>query len=234
MKNMNKINVKILALSFIVGFLFLGLTDSLKNYDNMPNQSAAAILAQVDEDGNLGPRADTNTSDTDTGFYYNSDTGEMGNTNTDASIDDYITGGVDETDPYNYIPVEDVVESQGGTMNTASSDGEGIVACDGACKEGDTNCVPCDINTFGLTIRNLISKVIQIGLILAALIFAYAGWLFMTARGSQDRITKAKGIFWKVLIGVVLAMSAFLIVEIILDSLGVTDGIGGFVDDFIG
>ncbi len=107
----------------------------------------------------------------------------------------------------------------------AQSDG-GIVTCTGADN--------CDINALGAMFRGLISFAIQTGLIVAALTFAYAGWLFMSANGDMAKIKQAKNIFWRVLVGVILFMSAFLIVQIILSSLGLTGDISEFINSFIG
>jgi Co/Zn/Cd efflux system component len=54
---------------------------------------------------------------------------------------------------------------------------------------------------------------------IAAIIFAYVGFLFLTSGGSTETKTKAKGVLVKVLIGIVLVLAAWLIVKTIVTSL---------------
>lgn len=103
----------------------------------------------------------------------------------------------------------------------------GIVPCDGS--KGNE----CNLGALGQMFRNIIEYSIQVGLVLAAVSFAYAGWLFMSANGDSGKLTQAKNIFWRVLIGVILVMSAFLIVQIILSSLGFTEEAGQWINKFI-
>lgn len=60
---------------------------------------------------------------------------------------------------------------------------------------------------------------------LAALSFAVAGFMYMTAKGNEAQHAKAKSIFVYVFIGFVIALSAWLIVNFIVTSL---DRPGGF------
>ena len=54
---------------------------------------------------------------------------------------------------------------------------------------------------------------------LAAISFAVAGFLYMTAKGNEAQHSKAKSIFVYVFIGFVIALSAWLIVNFIVTSL---------------
>ncbi len=73
----------------------------------------------------------------------------------------------------------------------------------------------------------LINKVIKFLLFsiatpLAALAFTYAGFLLISAGGDPGKLTQAKSIIKNVLIGFVIALAAWLIVNTILSSLGFT------------
>lgn len=51
---------------------------------------------------------------------------------------------------------------------------------------------------------------------LAALMFAYAGFLYVTNAGNESQIKQAHEIFWNVFIGLVIALAAWLVVSSIL------------------
>lgn len=57
---------------------------------------------------------------------------------------------------------------------------------------------------------------------LAAIIFAYAGFIYMFSGGSSTQVSKAKTMMKNMVIGYVIALSAWIIVKTILTSLGYT------------
>lgn len=68
--------------------------------------------------------------------------------------------------------------------------------------------------------NNLIQfLVIQITVPVAAIVFAIAGFKYVTAAGNESQIREATGMFSKVVIGLIIALSAFLIVELITSNL---------------
>lgn len=67
--------------------------------------------------------------------------------------------------------------------------------------------------------KNIMNFLITVSIPLAAIAFAYAGFLFMTAGGSQSQVSKAKEIFTKVLIGFIFVLGAWLIVWTITTAL---------------
>ncbi|HLF66458.1 MAG TPA: pilin, partial [Gammaproteobacteria bacterium] len=118
-----------------------------------------------------------------------------------------------------------------------------ILANDGTCVSGEVSgrlggggLVPCGVYSSkgGEKIINwqctfediftLINNVIRFILFnmvvpIAAIMFAYAGFLLITAQGGEAK-TKAKGIFTNAVIGLVIAVAAWLIVTTILWILG--------------
>lgn len=59
-----------------------------------------------------------------------------------------------------------------------------------------------------------------LGTVMLSLVI-YAGFLWMTAGGNEDKITKAKGILWSSAIGLVIILSAYALVRLItLTALG--------------
>lgn len=82
---------------------------------------------------------------------------------------------------------------------------------------------PCDFNM----VMAIINKVINYLLVylvtpLFALILVYVGWLYLSASGSSENVTKAKKILRNAVIGFVIALAAWLIVKTILTTLGFT------------
>ena len=83
--------------------------------------------------------------------------------------------------------------------------------------------VPCTNNCGFEELITLIQRVIDFiivtGTSVAALLFAWAGWLYMSARGDTGQIGKAHNVFTTVFWGYVIILSAWLVVRTILDAL---------------
>jgi hypothetical protein len=77
----------------------------------------------------------------------------------------------------------------------------------------------CSLAKFIDLIQNIINFAITISAPLGAIAFAYAGWLYLSAGGSEDKIKKAHKIFGAVAIGIFFVFGAWLIVNTILSSL---------------
>ena len=90
---------------------------------------------------------------------------------------------------------------------------DGLVPCDNVT-------TTCDFNAF----MDLINKVIRFILLdlavpIAAIMFAYAGFLLVKAQGGEAR-TEAKKIFTNVALGLIFVAAAWLIVRTLLSILG--------------
>lgn len=83
--------------------------------------------------------------------------------------------------------------------------------------------------------RNIIANIINIALgflgVLAVGIVLYAGFLWMTSNGEEDKVTRAKQILKMGVIGLVIILSAWMIVTFVISklsgSIGGNGGIGG-------
>ncbi|OHA19346.1 MAG: hypothetical protein A3C08_01510 [Candidatus Taylorbacteria bacterium RIFCSPHIGHO2_02_FULL_47_18] len=82
---------------------------------------------------------------------------------------------------------------------------------------------PCGFNHFLIGINNVINFLIMIGGSIAAIVFAWAGILILTAGANESQVTKAKGMFWAVLKGFALMLAAWILVKMVLVGLGVPD-----------
>lgn len=65
-------------------------------------------------------------------------------------------------------------------------------------------------------IQNIINFAIGLSIPIAMALFAYAGVLYFTSAANGENINKAKGIFRSVLIGFIITLGAYLMVETVL------------------
>lgn len=92
--------------------------------------------------------------------------------------------------------------------SAADETGTGLVVCTGP---------DCDFNKLIEQVQVVINFLIfQIAAPLAAIMFAYAGFLYVTNRGNESQIKEAHEIFWNVFIGLVIALAAWLTINFIL------------------
>jgi len=112
-----------------------------------------------------------------------------------------------------------------------TDEGGGLVPCgnaktplvdngDGTQSGGDI-VNPCGINDLFKMINTIVNFMLFVlALPLAAIMFAYAGFLFMFSGVMPEQRSKAKGIFWNVFFGLVIAAAAWLIINTILSIIG--------------
>lgn len=97
--------------------------------------------------------------------------------------------------------------------------GEGFIPCgrdttgpdgkpDGKVGEGEA----CTFNDILTVIRRIVNFIMILSASIAAIAFAYAGWLYMSAGGDTGQIGKAHQVFTKVAIGFFFVLAAWLIV----------------------
>jgi len=82
-----------------------------------------------------------------------------------------------------------------------------IVPCDGV------NCNLCHLVDLA---QNLINIGIFITITLAAMTFAYAGYLYLSAGGDVTKATRARQIFTKVAVGLVIILGAWIAVDTLM------------------
>ena len=93
------------------------------------------------------------------------------------------------------------------------------------CGEDDPLGLDCAAST-GLTNQDprlIVGKIINVSLSLlgtiAVVLIIYAGFLWMTAGGNDDQITKARGIIYASIIGLVIILSAYAISNFIIGNI---------------
>lgn len=69
--------------------------------------------------------------------------------------------------------------------------------------------------------NSLLTYLIGIGILLAAIIIAWAGINILLAQGNPGKINDAKRMMWNVVVGLAVMILAFTIIKVILTTLGV-------------
>lgn len=109
--------------------------------------------------------------------------------------------------------------------------GNEIVLPDGPDSLVPCNGLDCDFNSVMQLANNIINFLLKtIALPLFALILAYVGWLYMSSASNPSQRSKAKGILINSVVGFVIAMAAFLIIKLVLETLGYNDGGISFIN----
>lgn len=67
--------------------------------------------------------------------------------------------------------------------------------------------------------KNILNFIITIAIIAAGIMFAYAGFKYFTAGGNSSKVGEAHKIFFHVVVGLVVILTAWLVVNTILETL---------------
>ena len=84
--------------------------------------------------------------------------------------------------------------------------------------------IPCDgpectFNDLILLVSEVLDFIIILAVLLSAVMFAWAGFIYITAGGDKTKVNQAHGIFKNVGLGLVVVLAAWLIVDLILVAL---------------
>ncbi len=85
------------------------------------------------------------------------------------------------------------------------------------------DCQACDLVELGNTIINF---VIMMSVIIATILLAYAGFLIVTAQGDMGKIKHAREMFTNIVIGIIIVLSGWLIVNTVMKLLVGDDLLG--------
>lgn len=103
--------------------------------------------------------------------------------------------------------------SSGGVVNTVNGAQPTLVSCIG------TRAILCDLCALVTTVQNVINFMIGLSIPIAIGLFAWVGYLFFTSGGDPSVIAHAKRIFKTAFLGFIIAISAWLLVQTILNVL---------------
>ena len=83
--------------------------------------------------------------------------------------------------------------------------------------------VPCNFNALMDLANNVVNFVLfGLALPICAIMFAYAGFLMLTAGASTENVGKAKKIFTNAALGLIIAAAAWLIINTIMSIFAIT------------
>lgn len=92
----------------------------------------------------------------------------------------------------------------------------------------------CNVKECGwLELVKLGSEILSFGIYAAVLgatvVIVLAGWKIMTAAGDEGAVKTGKKMLWAAIVGIIVTMSAYMLVQFILNKLGVINGIRVFI-----
>lgn len=74
----------------------------------------------------------------------------------------------------------------------------------------------CEFNDIIILINNIINFLIKsIALPISAILFAWAGFLYLTNAGNKGQVEKAHGVFLNTFVGLVLTLAGWLVINLI-------------------
>lgn len=105
---------------------------------------------------------------------------------------------------------------------SASFPGGQIVPCtgvmEGKSSTGET-LTPCTVCHIAQVAQNVLNTGIYIAVFLSGFLFAWAGLLYVTNITNPSGITKAKTLFGSVLIGLLIILAAWLVIDTLMKTL---------------
>lgn len=93
----------------------------------------------------------------------------------------------------------------------------GLICCE--------NPPDCSFDDLMKTVQNIVEFLLQIGIAFTAIVMAYAGFTYLTAGGDSGKINKAHKMFQNAFIGLLIALGAFLVIQLLVNTLGLKTGI---------
>ncbi len=88
---------------------------------------------------------------------------------------------------------------------------QGIVPCTGT---------DCDFEDLITLVNRIIDfLLVKVAFPISAAFFAWAGFLYLTAAGDEGKVKKAHGIFQNVFWGLILALAAWIIIDLVTSTL---------------
>lgn len=101
----------------------------------------------------------------------------------------------------------------------------GLIPCDG------TDIDPCDLNMVIALFNGILQFLIfTIAAPICAILVMYAGWLYMTSGQKPKNRTDANEIFTNAVLGFVLLLAAWLVIQVILVSIGLDADFSPYFD----
>ena len=103
-------------------------------------------------------------------------------------------------------------------LNIWDGTGEGGVSCNQPILEGDrlVSANACDFCDGLIIIQNIVKLLTEVAIPIAFAMIIYGALMLMIAVGSEEKVKKSRGIMTSAVVGLVIALSAWIIVNTIL------------------
>jgi len=76
---------------------------------------------------------------------------------------------------------------------------------------------PISSNSFADVVKKFAQILVTVGIPLAAIFIVWSGFLFLTARGNDQQLTKAKSTLWWTLVGTAIVVGAYAIASAVVE-----------------
>ena len=87
---------------------------------------------------------------------------------------------------------------------------QGLVPCSG---------LDCNLCHVLVLANNIVKLMIEVGIALAGLFFAWGAIVIMTAGGSAEKVTEGKNSIWIAVQGIVIMFAAYLLIETLVHTI---------------
>jgi hypothetical protein len=94
-----------------------------------------------------------------------------------------------------------------------------IVPCNGVASSTNPAIKECDFNSLVEMANRIIKFLLYLSIPFVLAIIMYTAFLYLTANGSEVKLTKAKHMLWYVLVGLFWILISFILVYTVLDKL---------------
>ncbi|OGZ20339.1 MAG: hypothetical protein A2654_00265 [Candidatus Nealsonbacteria bacterium RIFCSPHIGHO2_01_FULL_43_31] len=112
-------------------------------------------------------------------------------------------------------------------LAAAQAQAAGLVPCGGA---GEESCSFCD---FFKLISNVFNLAIKIAITIATLMLVIGGGMLLFAGADPGMLTKAKSLIKSTVIGLIVIFTAFMVVGVILNAIGLATWSANFYKDWM-
>ena len=81
---------------------------------------------------------------------------------------------------------------------------------------GNTGEQPCTVCDLAKLAQNVLNAAIYLAVVLSAVLFAWAGFLYLTNVGNSGGVSKAKEVFANVFIGLIIILAGWLVIDVVM------------------
>lgn len=117
------------------------------------------------------------------------------------------------------VGIYDIASAQSGTLKTRFT-------VPAYCNQPQTECGWVQLVQLG---SEILSFGIYIAVLGATCVIVFAGWKIMTSNGDEGAVKLGKKMLWASIVGIIVTMCAYMVVQFILTKLGVISGIRLFI-----